>query len=199
MIGCALLALSADQAVLAGQAKLPGMQWEGFAEVYPPGSVLKIAVRTRIDGENVVSESWPVEVGEAKGLRRMTLDKRGGTVERGGNKEAMPADMWAEEYAQFAFYNQLQAASARAIGLAKQGMNAIKIEGPVATWFRIDHSGRLTGATNQVPTERGKLAYQTFRFDGFWKSNGAVFPKHMEMTRNGQRYFTLDVTSFRAD
>jgi len=44
----------------------------------------------------------------------------------------------------------------------------------------------------------GETAYQQFRFDGFWKSSESVFPKHMEMLRDGQPYFTLDVTRFEA-
>lgn len=200
MIHFAALALAAAmQAAPVEQAKVQGMRWEGSAEVYPPGSVLKIAVRSRIDGDKVVSESWPVELGEAKGLRRMTLDARGGTVERGGKSDPMPTEMWTEERAQFGFYTQLQAASLRAAQVAGLGVDTFSVDGPARTWFRIGRDGTLVGATNQVPSEGGKLAHQTFRFDGFWTANGMIFPKHMEMTRDGERYFTLDVTSFHAD
>ena len=91
------------------------LSWDGTAEVYPPGKVVRIAVRTRIDDQgNVVSESWPVDVGEAKGMHRMTLDANGGTTNVGGKEAAMPAAMWAEERAQYGFYQQLQLAAARA-------------------------------------------------------------------------------------
>ena len=52
-------------------------------------------------------------------------------------------------------------------------------------------SGRL------VLTSEG-LAWQEFRFDGLLHSNGAIFTKQMHMTRNGERYFLVDVTKFDA-
>jgi hypothetical protein len=176
------------------------LSWAGTAEVYPPGKVIKIAVRTRIDAHgNVVSESWPVDVGEAKGMHRMTLDAGGGTTLVGGKTSPMPASMWAEERAQYAFYKQLQVASAKASNMARRGVRTFSVRDPVITQFRIDRTGTLLGATNSVPVgDHGSLTPQTFRFDGFWRSHGAVFPRHMEIFRTGRRYFTLDVTRFDA-
>jgi hypothetical protein len=183
-------------AVAAFQAQ--PLSWEGTAEVYPPGRVLKIAVRTRIDREgNVVSESWPIDVGEAKGLRRMTLTDAGGTMERGGEKQPMPADIWKEERTQFGFYRQLQAAASELPARIAQGVNAFSVDGEVKTWFRVGPDGDLIGAVNQVPTADGR-AWQEFRFDGLLQSSGAVFPRQMRMTRNGQPYFLLNVTRFDA-
>ena len=178
--------------------QLPSMSCEGTAEVYPPGQVAKIAVRTRIDQEgNVVSESWPVEVGEARGLRRMTITDAGGTMERSGEKQPMPTDIWREERAQFGFYRQLQVAASQVPARITQGVNTFSVEGEVKTWFRIGSNGQLIGAVNEVPTGDGR-AWQEFRFDGLLHSNGAVFPRQMRMTRNGQRFFLLDVTRFDA-
>lgn len=172
------------------------LSWEGTGTVYPPGAPLKIAVRTRIDADgNVVSESWPVAIGEEKGLRRMTLRVDGGTVERGGKSEPMPQFMWNEERAQFGFYQQLQAASVKAKDVARQGANTFSVPGLVRTWFRVDAEGTITEAVNIVPAEGGQ-AHQRFRFDGFLIDDGAVFPRHMEMYRGGKPYFTLDVTRF---
>ncbi len=63
------------------------------------------------------------------------------------------------------------------------------------TWFKIDRQGNVVGAINEVHAAGG-TAYQTFKFDGFWKGEELVFPKHMEMIRDGQRFFTLDVSKF---
>ena len=193
MIGAVLLATIAA-------AQPPSLSWEGTAEVYPPGRVLKLAVRSRIDSDGkVVSESWPIELGEAKGLRRMTITADGGTMERGGESQPMPREIWTEETAQFGFYRQLQGAAALAPERAKQGITSISVPGHVTTWFRLAPDGTLAGAVNEVPTgEQGRKAYQVFRLDGFWEAGGAVFPKHMEMVRDGQPYFTLDVTKFDA-
>jgi hypothetical protein len=176
----------------------PAMSWEGTAEVYPPGQTLKIAVRTRIDKDgNVISESWPIEMGEAKGLRRMTITDAGGTMERSGEKQLMPPEIWLEERAQFGFYRQLQVAASQLPARIAQGVNTFSVEGEVKTWFRIGPTGELVGAVNEVPTGGGR-AWQEFRFEGLLHSNGAVFPKQMRMTRNGERFFLLDVTSFDA-
>ncbi|MCL6740487.1 hypothetical protein LZ518_05000 [Sphingomonas sp. RB56-2] len=174
------------------------LSWEGKAEVYPPGQVLKIAVRSSIDRDGkVVSESWPVDLGEAKGLRRMTLSSTGGTIERGGQAQPMPKEMWDEERAQFGFYQQLQVAAEQLPRHLAEGVNLFSVPGPVATWFRIGPDGQLSGAVNEVPAEGGR-AWQEFRFDGLLNSNGAVFPGQLRMTRNGERYFLLEVTKFDA-
>jgi hypothetical protein len=190
--------ISALAAMAAAGSPIVALSWEGTAEVYPPGRTLKIAVRSSIDREgNVLSESWPIELGEAKGIRRMTLSASGGTMERAGVRQAMPPAIWSEERAQFGFYRQLQVAAAEVAQLAGKGVDTFSVEGEVKTWFRIGSSGELTGAINEVPTPGG-TAWQQFRFDGFWRDDGAVFPKHMEMTRDGRPYFTLDVTRFDA-
>lgn len=174
------------------------LSWEGEATVYPPGRELRIKVRTRIDSlDNVVSESWPIELGEAKGLRRMTLSASAGTLERVGEKLPMPQDVWAEETAQFGFYRQLQVANSELPKHVAQGVTTFSVPGAVTTWFRIGPDGNLIGAINQVPSGSGQ-AWQEFRFDGFWHSNGAIFPKQMRMIRDGQRYFLLDVAKFDA-
>ena len=189
MIGMVLLAAAAGPLALS---------WEGTAEVYPPGSKLEIAVRTSIDRDgNVVSESWPVAVGEAKGLRRMTLSAHGGTMERGGEKQAMPQDIWAEERAQFGFYRQLQTAASLLPEHIAKGVNTFSVDGAVKTWFRIGPDGELIGAVNEVPTGDGR-AWQEFRFDGLLRNDGAVFPRGMRMIRDGQPYFRLNVTKFDA-
>lgn len=174
------------------------LSWEGEATVYARGRELKIAVRTRIDHlGNVVSESWPVELGEAKGLRRMTLTAGSGTIERGGQKEAMPEEVYLEERQQFEIYRILQVADDRARELAPLGVNTFSEPFSPRTWFRIDRDGTIIGAINEVNAVGG-TAYQEFRFEGFWKSGEATFPKHMEMLRDGRPFFTLDVTKFDA-
>jgi len=174
------------------------LRWEGTAIVYPPGRTLKIGVRTSIGHlRDVVSESWPLELGEAKGMRRMHLTDAGGTVERDGKSEPMPEAMWLEERDQFDIYRFLQLAAVRAPEIAKLEVNTFQVAGAPLTWFRIDRDGNIVGATNEVPAN-GETAYQQFRFDGFWKSSESVFPKHMEMLCDGQPYFTLDVTKFEA-
>lgn len=163
------------------------LAWEGTAEVYPPGRVLKIGVRTSMDQfGNVVSESWPLELGEAKGLRRMRISRsEGGTIERGGKSEPMPEEIWREERDQFQIYKLLQFAAQRGPEMAALGVNTFQIGGGELTWFRIDRQGNVVGAINEVHASGG-TAHQTFKFDGFWKGKESVFPKHMEMTRDGQ-------------
>lgn len=174
------------------------LSWEGTAEVYPPGRTLKIGVRTSIDPiGNVVSDSWPLEVGEAKGLRRMRIADGEGTIERAGKSEPMPEAMRFEEQAQFAFYRFLQLAAQRAPDRAALGVDTFQVAGAPLTWFKIDRNGRIVGAVNEVPAN-GATAYQQFRFDGFWQSRESIFPKHMEMRRDGRPFFTLDVASFHA-
>ena len=118
-------------------------------------------------------------------------------MERGGEKQSMPQEMWSEERAQFGFYRQLQVAASRVPEHVAKGVNTFSVDGEVKTWFRIGPDGELIGAVNEVPTGEGR-AWQEFRFDGLLHSNGAVFPRQMRMTRNGRPFFLLDVTRFDA-
>jgi dienelactone hydrolase len=176
------------------------LEWRGTGEVYPPAGPLRIAVHTRIDAaDNVVSESWPVTEGEAKGLRRMSLSNDGGAVQVGGKQEPMPASMWSEERAQFGFYRQLQAASAAAPAVAKAGANTFAVDGLVRTWFRVAPDGTISEAFNDLPVgENRAFVRQRFVFEGWWRDGAAVFPKHMLMTRNGRPYFSLNAEQFFA-
>lgn len=186
-------------AALAAAGAVSTLGWTGAGEVYPPGTTLQIRVRTRMESDGtVVSESWPAELGEAKGLRRMTLRGDGGTIDRGGKSEPMPSAMYTEEQAQFGFYRQLQEAAAQAPAVAKAGANTLSIPGAVRTWFRIAQDGRLISAFNDLPGEDGKPVRQTFDFAGWWQDDGAIFPRRMVMKRSGQPYFTLNVESFDA-
>jgi hypothetical protein len=183
---------------LAITVSVERLSWQGTGEVYPPGRTLKIGLRTAIDPVgNVVSETWPLELGEAKGLRRMRIANGQGTIERGGKSQPMPEGMRTEEQEQFDFYRYLQLAAKRAPQMAALGVNTFQIPETSLTWFRTDRDGTITGAVNEVNAVGG-TAYQEFRFKGFWKSSESVFPKHMEMFRAGQRYFILDVTRFDA-
>lgn len=175
------------------------LSWEGTAIVFPDSTQRKIAVRTTIDRNgDVVSDSWPIEVGEEKGLRRMTLTADGGTMERRHESLPMGTEMWGEERAQFGLYRQLQIAAAQAPERAKLGVTSFSVPGDVTTWFHIGPDGSLIGAVNVIQFSKAAPVYQQFRFDGFWQSNGAVFPRRMEIVRDGQRHFTLDVTRFDA-
>jgi hypothetical protein len=133
-------------------------------------------------------------------MHRMTLSEEGGTVEVNGRTEPMPPAMWREERAQFGFYRQLQAAWKRAPSVAAAGADTFSVEGPVRTWFRVAADGSLAGAFNDIPAgDGGRLVRQHFEFEGWWTDSGAVFPRHMAMTRGGKPYFTLDVESFHAE
>jgi len=191
------MTLQALAAVAAAGAAT--LSWTGTGEVYPPGSTLQIQVRTRLESDGtVISESWPAALGEAKGLRRMTLRSDGGTIDRGGKSEPMPSAMYTEELAQFGFYRQLQEAAAQAPAAAKAGANTLSVGGAVRTWFRIADDGSLISAFNDLPGEDGKAIRQTFDFTGWWHDDGAIFPRRMVMKRSGEPYFTLNVESFDA-
>jgi hypothetical protein len=185
---------------LLAAAAAPALAWEGRAEVYPPGRVIEIVVRTRINGSGeVVGESWPVTVGEVKGMHRMTLTGAAGTVEIGGKTEAMPAAAFAEERAQFGFYRQLQEASVQSRSVAAAGANAFSVDGLVRTWFKVAPDGTIVEAFNDLPSGGGGRVRQRFTFNGWWQDGGAVFPRTMRMTRDGKPYFTLQVDRFDAE
>ena len=177
------------------------LSWEGSGEVYPPGETIALTIRSRIDAAgNVDSESWPTALGREKGLHRLILSSSGDRLQIGSETRDVPAALAAEERMQFGFYHQLQEAALRAPAIARAGANTFSVDGPTRTWFRLDSSGAIVAAENRLPGEQpGTEIRQQFRFvGGFWNDGDAVFPKHMEMLRDGERFFTLDVTKFDA-
>jgi hypothetical protein len=182
-------------AVLAGLA----LQWEGRAVVHAGDRTIPIRVRTSIAADGTAtSESWPEELGEAKGLRRMIIGPAGGELHRGGTVAPLPAAMVTEERAQFGIYRQVQEAAARVPALTAAGADTVSIPGHTTSWFTM-RSGSLRSAVNWLPLgEGGRPVRQDFSFDGWWRSGGAIFPRHMILTRDGKPYFELWVERFEA-
>lgn len=105
--------------LLTAIAATQPLAWEGRAVVHDGSRKIVIGVRSRIEADRIVSESWPMTEGEAKGLRRLIIPAMGeATLERSGKVTVMPAAFAVEERAQFAFYGQLQEAARRC---AEQG------------------------------------------------------------------------------
>lgn len=181
-------------------AAMPTLHWEGHAKVFAGDRTIPIAVRTTVFANgDVQSDSWPEDVGEAKGLHRMTIHAGVGETLVAGKRGPMDAAMLAEEQAQFAIYRQLQEAAALAPSIRTVSANSVSIEGPARTWFRLGGDGPMS-AVNWLPVgEGGAMVRQDFRFAGWWRDGGALFPRRMVLTRDGRPYFELEVTRFDAE
>lgn len=182
---------------LAVAVAVPTLKWEGRAVVHGGSRDIAIAVRSQMEASRTVSESWPVAEGEAKGLRRLIIPAAGeATLERGGKVTPMTAAFATEERAQFAFYQQLQVAARRCAAMpASTGMSdAFVIDGRSS--FRC-RGNEVRTAANWVAAE-GAPVRQEFLIKGLWRSGKAVFPRRLEIKRDGQPFFDLVVTSFSA-
>lgn len=180
--------------LLTAVAASHALAWEGRALVHDGSRDIVIGVRSRLEADRIVSESWPVAEGEAKGLRRLTIPAVGdATLERGGKVTAMPAAFAVEERAQFAFYRQLQEAARRC---AQQPKGTAMSEA-----FTVEHTSfRCRGnevrtAANWVAAE-GAPVRQEFRVVGLLRSGEAVFPRRLEIKRGGRPFFDMDVWRF---
>lgn len=183
---------------LAAAAALPTLKWEGRAVVHDGARDIAIAVRSRMEEARIVSESWPVAEGEAKGLRRLTIPAPGeATLDRDGEVAPMPVAFATEERAQFAFYRQLQVAARRCAAMPTSAAisEAFVVDG--RTSFRC-RGKEVRTAANWVAAEATPVR-QEFRILGLWRSGEAVFPRRMEIKRDGQPFFDLVVTSFSAE
>jgi hypothetical protein len=178
------------------QAIVRPLNWEGRATIHVGGRKIEIRVRTRIDANgNVVSESWPVEQGEAA-MRRMIIDSSGGWMERGGKREPMPKEMLEHERQQFGLYRQLQIALAhRNNTRAVLAGPKLKIGGPVTTTFAFDLSSRPMSAKNQVssPEPGGKPIRQLIYFGDLMSISDFEWPRKFQIYQGGKLYFTLDI------
>lgn len=182
---------------LAAAAALPVLQWEGRGVVHDGTRTIAIAVRSRMEPGRIVSESWPVAEGEAKGLRRLIIPEAGeATLERGGKVTPMPAAFATEERAQFAFYRQLQEAARTCAAQKPEATLSQSFVVDGRTSFRCRGSEARTAA-NWVAAA-GTPVRQEFRIIGLWRSGTAVFPRWLQLRRGGQPFFDLEVTSFTA-
>ena len=171
------------------------LSWEGKATIHAGERKIDIRVRTRISKEgHVLSESWPVEQGEA-GIRRMIIDDSGGWMERGGKREPMPPEMLEHERQQFGFYAQMQKVLAyeRQTSLGPH----IVVEGRVKTKFHL-MGDRVINATNQVssPEPGGKPIPQAFYFPGRQSAHGLKWPRRIQIYQHGKLYFDLKIEKF---
>jgi hypothetical protein len=185
--------------LLAAAATTPAeLSWEASGLVHAGSRTIAIRSRTtlRTDG-TLDSASWPTAVGEAKGLRRMLVNAEGsGWLERGAKSEPMPEALLREEGAQFGFYLQLQEAARWCADKGAGQSTVHTVDGPAPTAFRCT-GGRITRAANWVQAD-GPPLRQDFRIDGLLRSGGYVFPPLMEIRRDGQPYFEMRTTGFRA-
>lgn len=193
----AVPALAADKpAASQSSAVIRPLNWEGKATIHAGDRKIDIRVRTRIDSAgNVVSESWPVEQGEA-GLRRMIIDASGGWMERGGKREPMPKEMLEHERQQFGFYAQLQ----RAMAYQPESFAGPKlvIGGRVRTTFHFDPHNRPWSALNRLssPEPGGKPIRQAIYLRDFQTTNGFEWPRRFQIYQGGKLYFDLTLEKF---
>lgn len=179
---------------LAVASATPLLAWEGRAVVHDGARDIAIAVRSRMEADRIVSESWPVGEGEAKGLRRLIMPAQGpATLERSGKVTDMPLAFAVEERAQFAFYRQLQEAARlcaeKPAGTAMSNAFVVHF-----TSFRC-LGNEVRTAANWVAAEAPPVR-QEFRIIGLWRSGKAVFPRRLEIRRDGRPFFDLQVTRF---
>lgn len=191
----------------SGLAKAPpderfeprAVAWDGKGMVYAGDRKIEIGVRTRISKEgHVVSESWPIEQGEAA-MRRMIIDDSGGWIERDGKREPMPAAMLEHERQQYGFYNQLQKALLRR-DLTPVTGTKIVVEGLVTTRFSSSYNRIPFRAINRVssPEAGGKPITQVFVLTGQTVSNGLEWPRKIRIYQDGKLFFDLEIDKFEA-
>lgn len=184
---------------IGGQFEPRAVAWEGRGIVYAGDRKIEIGVRTRISKEgHVVSESWPVEQGEAA-MRRMIIDDSRGWIERGGKREPMPPAMLEHERQQFGFYTQLQKALLRR-DLTPVTGTKIVVEGLVTTRFSSAYNRVPFRAINRVssPETGGKPITQVFVLTGQTMSNGLEWPRKIRIYQNGKLFFDLMIDKFEA-
>lgn len=175
------------------------LAWEGKGTVYGGDRKVEIRVRTRISKEgHVVSESWPVEQGEAA-MRRLIIDDSGGWIERGGKREPMSPPMLEHERQQFGFYTQLQEALARRDLSPVTGLKIV-VEEPVTTRFSSSYNRIPFRAINRVtsPEAGGKPITQVFVLQGQIVSNGLEWPRKIRIYQHAKLFFDLEIERFEA-
>ena len=201
------LALFPAALAASGLAKAPSderfelraVAWDGKGMVYAGDRKIGIGVRTRISKEgHVVSDSWPIEQGEAA-MRRMVIDDSGGWIERDGKREPMPAAMLEHERQQYGFYTQLQKALLRR-DLTPVTGTKIVVEGLVTTRFSSSYNRIPFRAINRVssPEAGGKPITQVFVLTGQMVSNGLEWPRKIRIYQNGKLFFDLEIDKFEA-
>lgn len=174
------------------------MSWRGSAEVTAGGRTIAIEVRSSIAADGtIISESWPTNEGEVRGLRRLVLSPDGtGSLERNGQRQALPREFVDEERAQFGFYLQLQTAAARCSASSQRAKATLDIEGPKLTRFLCSRR-RIISATNWTRSD-GMPQRQDFFIKGLRRDGSLLFPRRLVIRRGDRPFFDLHVTHFRS-
>jgi hypothetical protein len=196
---------STSQGAMAQPDKVPErrlrtLSWTGTAKVFPERQAIELGISTVVEPfKSARTDSWLLAKGRST-LRSIIVEPTGGWMEIGGRRQEMPAAMLAQERQQYGIYGQIQLAM---LAHQRSGRRTIRIGGDgnhsVDTEFKFER-GHLSAARNSVTgsEQPGTRIEQRFRFSGEVRSNGLVWPRHLEIDRGGARYFVLDIATFSA-
>lgn len=182
--------------------------WDGEAVVHVQGRDIVLGVHSDIvPFGKVRSESWLAEKGPST-MRVLVLDGRQGWGIRNGQREELPPEIIANEYAQFGAYGLMRLVSLRDSGATvhetdpdETGLRGLRVQYPgipeATLWF--DKGARLAALTNTAPSPTGgPPIQQRFEFEGSVESKGIRWPQKITISQDGKPFFELRITKFEA-
>ena len=188
-------------------AARPALQWEGRAVIHIPGRDINIAGTWSIHPpDSAVVATYDAAQGPRTTRRLIVAGTRGWT-QRDSQFSVMPAAMLTEERHQFYLYALLRLLPLEAPGVRltpvpadSAGNAGLRVESPgrlpVTIYF--DRDARVVRMSTTFAADSGPVVRQDIRFVGTAESNGVKWFKTMEIRRDGEPYFELEIMSLRA-
>lgn len=186
-------------------AAAPALQWQARAVIHIPGRDITILGTWSIQPpDSAVVATYDSAQGP-RSTRRLIVAGARGWMQR-DSLTAMPSAILTEERHQFYLYALLRLLPLEAPGVRltsvpadSAGNAGILVESPgrlpVTMYF--DRDARVARMRTAFATDSGPGARQDIRLDGTIESNGVHWFRRMVITRDGQPYYEMELSTLQ--
>lgn len=192
-----------------GRARLeaaPALQWEGRAVIHIPGRDITIMGAWSIQPPDSAVVATYDAVQGPRTTRRLIVAGSRGWMQRDSQLTAMPNVVLNEERHQFYLYSLLRLLPLEAPGVRltrvvadSVGNAGLLVESPgrlpVTMYF--DRDARVVRMRTTFAADSGPVARQDIRLEGSIEANGVRWFRRIEIDRDGQPYFELELATLQ--
>lgn len=192
-----------------GRARIeaaPALQWQGRAVIHIPGRDITIMGTWSIQPPDSAVVATYDAVQGPRTTRRLIVAGNRGWMQRDSQLTAMPNAVLTEERHQFYLYSLLRLVPLEAAGVKltrvvadSAGNPGLLVEStgrlPVTMYF--NGEARVVRLRTTFAADSGPVVRQDIRLEGAIEANGVRWFRRIEIDRDGQPYFELELTTLQ--